>query len=286
MTVAPTAMVTLKGVNEKPGIETVVASGMTGPVSSFPPHAAERTTVAMRARSLPIATSVVLMRKPQLVITMLVAALTLSASGVSAQACLGLPSFTVRSVHVHAAVDFPDSATSYALGVGAGKPNGLFANLGAGQASYQGLAEKATFGLLEFGLQVPVGRMQVCPIAGGYLSAGPDESNGAIKVTTRGASAGAAAGLPFDVGPLGLIPRAAVIYGYVSQKVAEEGGGSATQTLNSGVVDVGLGLVFRDRWSVQPVGHLPFSGQNQVSIGVLASMSFSWGRSPFSLRTR
>ena len=229
-----------------------------------------------------------LMRKPKLVIPMLLAAMTLlSASGASAQACLGLPSFTVRSVHVHAAGQFPDSATSYALGVGAGKPNSLFANLSAGQVSYQGLEEKSTFGLLEFGLQVPVGRVQVCPIAGGYLSAGPDEVGGAIKVTSRAASAGAAAGLPLDVGPLRLIPRAAVIYGYLSQKVVEEGGGSATETLNSGVVDVGLGLVFRDRLSVQPLVHLPFAGEDdKVSIGVFASVSFGWPPSALSLRAR
>ncbi|MSR22522.1 MAG: hypothetical protein EXR92_03095 [Gemmatimonadetes bacterium] len=230
-------------------------------------------------------TSVAFMRNPKLV-TLLFCGATLHASVASAQACLGLPSFTVRPVHVVLAGEFPDSATSYAAGIGAGRHNRLFANLGAGQVSYQGYVEKATFGFLEFGVQFPVGMAQLCPIAGGYLASGPDDAAGPIKRTSRSAAAGGAIGLPLDVGFVELIPRAAVTYDYLSQKVDAEGFDSATETFNSGVVDVGLGFVFRDRFSVQPVVHMPFAGEDdKVSFGVFASASFGWPLGGFASRT-
>jgi hypothetical protein len=204
---------------------------------------------------------------------LLLAASAFPVSGVSAQACLGLSSFTVASVHINGSGEFADSANAYAVGVGAGKHNGLFANLGAGQVLYTGL-NHATFGFLEFGVQLPVGRMQLCPIAGGQFAVGPDDDAAGIKVTSRAATAGLALGLPIGDHTFKLIPNAAVKYEYLSQKLDEVDIGSSSETLNSGVVDLGVGFGFRDRFSIQPLAHIPFGGQNnKITYGIFASVS-------------
>jgi hypothetical protein len=201
----------------------------------------------------------------------------LSASSVHAQSCLGLPSFSNGSVHLNGAGEFPDSATAYAVGIGAGKPDNLFGNLGVGQVSYEGFDEKSTFGFLEFGYQLALGPAQLCPIAGGSFAAGPDDEAAGIKLTARAASAGLALGLPIGVAAFKVIPNAAVKYEYLSLKVEDEFAGSSNETTNSGIVDLGLALVFFDRLSIQPLYHIPFGGSEgeEANFGVFAAVSFA-----------
>jgi len=200
------------------------------------------------------------------------------ASGAAGQACLGLPSFAGGSVHLNAAGEFPDSAKAWALGIGAGRPNNLFANLGGGQVTFDGLDEKSSFGFLEFGVQIPVGRAQVCPIAGGTFGAGPDDALAGLKLTSRSASAGLALGVPVEAGSLRLVPNFAVKYEYLSVKVDEVDFEPTTDTFTSGIVDLGLGFVLNDRVSLQPLLHFPFGGDEDeaASFGLFASFSFGW----------
>ena len=74
-----------------------------------------------------------------------------------------------------------------------------------------------------------------------------------------------------------MIPNAAVYYDYFTQKTEQSGIGSVTDTFNSTIVDLGLGLVFFDRLSLQPLVHIPISGDDEeTTIGVFASFSFGW----------
>ncbi len=207
-----------------------------------------------------------------------IVSLLVSASGAAAQACLGLPSFTNGSVHLNAAAEFPDSANAWALGIGAGRPGTLFANLGGGQASFEGLAERSTFGFLEFGVQIPVGRAQLCPIAGGTFGAGPDDPEAGLKLTSRSASAGVALGLPVEAGTLRIVPNIAVKYEYLSARVDEIDFEPLTETFTSGIFDLGLGFIVRDRISFQPIVHFPFGGDDteEPSFGLFAAFSFGW----------
>jgi hypothetical protein len=196
------------------------------------------------------------------------------APGLSAQACLGLPAFTDASVHVNVAAEFPDSARSYAAGIGAGVENGVFLNLGGGVVTYQGLDERALLGFAELGFQIPLARAQLCPIAGGFFGTGPDLPEFGLKVTTYGGSAGIALGIPLDLPVLDAIPHAAVKYDYFSQTADQEDVGSTTETSRSGRVDLGLGLVFDNRFTVQPLVHVPFANDQaaEVTFGVFASL--------------
>ncbi len=198
-----------------------------------------------------------------------------SASVASAQACLGLPSFANGALHLNAAAEFADSVEAYAVGIGLGKPNSLFGNLGASQVTFEGLDGKATSGFLEFGFQIPLGKAQLCPIAGGSFGVGPDDDLAGIKVKSNAASGGIALGLPLGGKAFRVIPNAAVRYEYLSQKVEETGAGSFTDTFGYGVVDLGFAFVFGDRLSVQPITHFPFGDDDtDVSFGVFASISF------------
>jgi hypothetical protein len=197
-------------------------------------------------------------------------------SAAHAQACLGLPSFTSGSVHLNLAAEFPEAAKAYAAGIGAGKPNSLFANLGVGQVTFDEIEEKSTYGFLEFGYQFPVSRAQVCPIAGGSFASGPDDEAAGIKVSSSAASGGLALGVPLGSDAFQVIPNVAVKYTHLTQKVEDEAG-TTSESFDSGVVDLGLGFVFRDRLSIQPLFHIPFAGDDdETSFGFFASVSFGW----------
>jgi len=217
------------------------------------------------------------MRKLKLLVLPMLA-LAAGASSVRAQACLGLPSFTSGSVHLNLAAEFPDSAKGYGIGIGAGRPNSLFANLGGNQVSFDGFDQKATSGFLEFGFQKPVSKAQLCPIAGGSFGVGPDDDVAGTKVTSNSVSAGLALGVPLGSNALRVIPNAQVRYEYQSQKVEETGLGSATEKFKGGIVDLGFALVFGDRFSLQPLMHIPISGDDgeKTSFGVFAAFSFGW----------
>ena len=97
-----------------------------------------------------------------------------SATAAGAQTCLGLPAFDDASVHLSVAAEFPDSARSYAAGLGAGVPNGVFLNLGGGVVTYQGEDDQARFAFGELGFERAFDVLHVCPVAGGYFALGPD----------------------------------------------------------------------------------------------------------------
>ena len=63
-----------------------------------------------------------------------------------------------------------------------------------------------------------------------------------------------------------------------SRRKSEESGiGETNKSFNSSIVDLGLGFVFGDRLSLQPLAHVPLSGDDdEVTFGVFASFSFGW----------
>ena len=217
--------------------------------------------------------------------SLVLCAAALSASAASAQACLGLPSFSSGSVHLNLASEFPDSARGYAAGIGAGRHNNLFANLGGGVITLDGFEERVTLGFLEFGYQIPVSRLQLCPIAGGYLSRGPNDDAAGIETTSYSAAGGLALGLPVQLSALTVIPNVSARFEYLSLKTVETDVGTFTDKFTSGLVDIGLALVFFDRISIQPLVHVPvYAGageeKEKTSFGIFAAFSLPWRAQP------
>ena len=258
MTDLPTSIVVVNGENVLPGMETVGVPSPDGSVDVVASLLQPAMTINKSERTKVFIKTAVLLGL----------AIMLSASVSSAQTCLGLPSFAVGKAHVNASVDVQDSATAYAAGLGAGTPNSLFATIGGGLVKYQGYQSNSKFGFLEFGYQVPVARLQVCPVAGGSFGVGPDDNG--FKVTSRSAAAGGAVGMQLGM----LIPNASVRYNYFSDKVEEQGIGSETTTSNATIADLGLSLVVKSRFVVQPIVHVPLSGGDKTSWGVFLALAF------------
>jgi hypothetical protein len=206
------------------------------------------------------------------------ASAALLASDVHAQVCIGLPSFGTASIHVNAAFEFPDSANAVAIGVGGGRDNNVFANVGAGLITYEGFDGQSIFGFLELGYQIGVSRLQICPVVSGYLGSGPDDDDFGIHTSTRGIGGGIAAGLSLGSRSIALIPNVAVRYGFDEVDIEEEGiEESLTETFEGGSADVGLSIVFGDRVSLQPIIHFPFGSENtERSFGIFAAVRFPW----------
>jgi hypothetical protein len=206
----------------------------------------------------------------------------LTAAAAAGQTCLGLPSFESGSVHLNVSSEFPDSAKAYAFGLGAGKPNSLFANAGGGVVEFEGFTEKSKIGFLELGYQFPVAGFQICPVVGGYLAVGPDEPVLGLEVTSTVASFGAAVGRAIQTGgSLSLVPNVAAKFDHLSQKLTLDDQVNPMEeysdSFNSSVLDLGLGFLFKDRVSVQPLVHIPLSGdEDDPSFGVFASFGFGW----------
>ncbi|HUF50897.1 MAG TPA: hypothetical protein VMN60_08700 [Longimicrobiales bacterium] len=200
-----------------------------------------------------------------------------SAAAAQAQACLGLPSFGNASVHVNVGAEFPDSATVLAAGVGGGRDRSAFGNIGAGQITYEGYDGKTTFGFLELGYQLVRNRLHFCPIASFYVGAGPNDDEIGIDYDSRGAAAGLALGMPVATPFATLIPNVAIRYARDELTTTEEGFDGISETFDGGVIDIGLGFVFRDRLSIQPLVHFPFGGDDdQMNFGFFAAFRFNW----------
>lgn len=259
----PTTIVVVNGENEFPGMNTVAT------VSLGVPFCAGPAASLLHAIIQKVEKTKVLMHITRATV-LLVLAMVLSASKVDAQTCLGLTSFAVGKAHVNASVDLPDSATVIAGGLGAGTHNSIFATLGGGVVRFEGMNGTSRFGFLEFGYQLPLGKLQICPVGGGTFGTGPDDEF--VKVTSRSASVGAAAGLPLGAGPVALIPNAGVHYIYFSDRVDEEGIGRETHTSNATVADLGLSLLLKSRVVLQPVVRVPITGGGNTNLGFFLSI--------------
>jgi hypothetical protein len=211
---------------------------------------------------------------PSLLGTLLLASVTAHAQ---AQTCLGLPAFTHGTAHVNVAAERPDSASAWLVGLGAGRHNDAFGNVGGGQVSYEGVQQKSTLGFLELGYQVPlVFGLQLCPVAGGYIGVGPDDPDAGVRVTTRGASFGFALGVPLIPsladGMLGLLPNVAVRYNVASIRVDEEDVEPIRESTGDAMIDLGVSLLVARRFSIQPVLHIPLGRDaGASSAGVFAA---------------
>jgi hypothetical protein len=203
-----------------------------------------------------------------------VIAITLPAAA-RAQACLGSVSFATVPVRLGGGAIFGKDYTAYAASLIAGKDNAAFGDVGVSRTYIDGYDDTGDDVFFEFGVQRPLGhRAQLCPVAGASIGTGPDD-NGALK--SRFASAGLALGLTYRPAPsVKVIPNGSVRYEYASSDITDPVVGKETFTDNSGVADLGLGLIFfRDRLAIQPTVQFPFaSDDNAVSYGIVFSIGF------------
>jgi hypothetical protein len=197
-----------------------------------------------------------------------------------AQACLGSVSFATVPVRLGGGAAFGKDYTAYAASLIAGRENGVFGNIGVSRTYLDGYDDTADDVFAQAGLQRAIGaRAQLCPVVGASIGTGPDDDDREVK--SRYASAGMALGLTFRPAPsVKIIPNGSLRYAYAAADVTDQAAGKETYADNSGVADLGLGLIFfHDRLAVQPSVQLPFaSDDNSVSYGIVFSVGIGFRR--------
>jgi hypothetical protein len=193
-----------------------------------------------------------------------------------AQACLGSVSFATVPVRLGGGAIFGKDYTAVAASLIAGKENAAFGDVGLSRIYFDDVDDTGDDIFDELGYQRPIGqRAQLCPVVGASIGTGPED--GGIE-NSRFASAGLALGLTFHPAvSVKVIPNGSVRYEYASSDLNDPATGKATFTDNSGVADLGLGLIFfRDRLAIQPTVQFPFAAEtNAVSYGLVVSVGFA-----------
>ena len=196
-------------------------------------------------------------------------------SAARAQACLGSVSFSTVPVRLGGGASFGKDYTAYAASLIAGKENAAFGDIGVSRVYFDDLDDTGDDVFLEFGYQRPLGtRAQICPVVGAALGTGPEDAG--IE-SSRFASAGLALGITLrPAASVKVIPNGSVRYEYVSSDYNDPATGTETFTENSGVADLGIGLIFfRDRLAIQPTVQFPFATDNtDMSYGLVISIGF------------
>ena len=196
-------------------------------------------------------------------------------SAARAQACLGSVSFASVPVRLGGGAVFGKDYTAYAASLNAGKENAAFGDVGVSRVYFDDFDDTGDDVFFEFGYQRPVGkRAQLCPVVGAALGTGPED--GGIE-SSRFASAGLALGFTLQpAASVKIIPNGSLRYEYVSSDYNDPATGKETFTDNSGVADLGIGLIFfRDRLAIQPTVQIPFATDNtDLSYGLIISIGF------------
>ncbi len=197
-----------------------------------------------------------------------------------AQACLGSVSFATVPVRLGGGAILGKDYTAYAASLIAGKDNAAFGDVGVSRTYLDGYDDTGDDVFAELGLQRALGtRAQLCPVVGLAVGTGPDDNDFTVK--SRFASAGIALGLTLRPAPsVKIIPNGSVRFEYAASDVTDRATGKETFSDNSGVADIGLGMIFfRDRLAIQPTVQFPFAADdNARSYGIVFSFGFGLKR--------
>ena len=180
---------------------------------------------------------------------------------VAAQACLGLPSLATFPVNLGIGAEFADNAKSYGARVGFGSPT-AFGGVAAARNDYDDVDEGSTTLAFDGGLSFPVGvsrRAAMCPIATIGYEFGPnfDTPLGELNVGTLSLAAGVGfGGVAYSTEGLQILPFASaqLAYARVSIELDDE---SESDSESFGLLDLGLGFQFNQRFVVRPVLTVP-----------------------------
>jgi hypothetical protein len=126
------------------------------------------------------------------------------------------------------------------------------------------------------GYQIEAGPAQVCPMASGAVSLGPNNIGGSgIDATTYGASVGVAFGVAVGSPQFRIAPFGAIDIVYAKLKLEDDFGSSLTGSNTFGQGTLGLGFVFSDIVSVRPTLMLPIGLENtQATFGLVVGINF------------
>lgn len=199
-------------------------------------------------------------RSPARLLAVLAAVVALGGpSALSAQACLGNPSFALNHLQVGAgAMGDPNTTTFGANFVGGSES--VFAGLGVGGANFEGFQGSSLLATGTAGFQVPLssGSAQVCPIVSAQFGFGPNNYNGlGADFSSRAISFGIAAGGElFKTARLAIVPSVSLGFAYTAG-ISDGVLARVTATDTYAVAGAALGVVVSDKLSVRPSVSFP-----------------------------
>lgn len=212
-------------------------------------------------------------------------ALAASASTVSAQACLGAPSFATSPIRLDASLTSGNDATTYAAGLSFGAARGPFAGASIGRTSFDEEfdefdADATTIGVhggwdVTLAPASPGARsFSLCPIVGFDFSNGEFDGPGEdIDFSTRTFSAGLALGTRFTASPtLVLVPFGSLAYNHATAEIDDV---DLEESDDFGTIGLGVGFVINRIFTIRPLVNIPVGLEDaDPTFGVSLHLNF------------
>jgi hypothetical protein len=219
--------------------------------------------------------------------TALLTSLTLllaTAAPLHAQRCLGFPGFANQPLRLDGRLETGNHRTDLSADLAFGQAAGVFGGVGLGVADFDGTNRSALLVNGEIGTQVPLGTptrtsagAQLCPVATLQYRNGPNsdavDQNG---IDLRG---GVSLGTSLPMAQsVRFAPFGTVSFAYLRSTV-DNGRASATADDVGGVIDLGAGFIFTDRFTVRPKVSIPVGfDESDARFGIAVGYSFGGGR--------
>ncbi len=194
------------------------------------------------------------------VLPLFAAALALSIpSLLTAQACLGNPSFATNHLQFGAGADATKEATTFGADFTAGSES-VFGTVGVGGATFDGVDGSSVLARAAIGFQVPlsVATAQICPVVSAQYGFGPNDFDGlGTDFSSRGFGFGISiGGEVVKTQTVTLVP--ALSFGFVYAAGIYDGLlGQTKSTDTYATAGLALGLVVSDKLSVRPSVSFP-----------------------------
>ena len=213
-------------------------------------------------------------------VTLLLAA----AAPLHAQRCLGFPGFANQPLRLDGRLESGGHRTDLSADLAFGQAEGVFGGVGLGVADFDGTNRSALLVNGEIGTQLTLGTpsrtspgAQLCPVATLQYRNGPNtdtiDQNGLDL--RGGVSLGTSLPMAENVR---FAPFGTVSFAYLRNTV-DNGRVSATADDVGGVIDLGAGFIFTDRFTVRPKVSIPVGLDNSdARFGLAVGYSFGGGR--------
>ena len=196
-----------------------------------------------------------------------------------AQTCTGMPSFTSGKMQVAGSGTFADGASSFGGTFGYGTPKSLYGKAGIGTTSYDAFDGSSFDFNVGGGYQIPLHARRTaefCPVANLTLSSGPNDVLGSgVDISGRTFSFGGSIGGVVSQSPqMQIVPTAGFQFANTRATV-DDGTDSASNSESYGLLTLGSGFVFNQRFSLNPSVSIPVGlDGSSASFGLAGAINF------------
>lgn len=212
------------------------------------------------------------------------ALLSLAAAPLHAQRCLGFPGFGGQPLRVDGVLTTGGNVTTLGADLAFGQAEGAFGSVGLGVADFDNTDESALLVSGSIGTQMQLGTptrsssgAQLCPVASLEYQNGPNVAN--IDITALRLRGGVSLGTSLPMTEtLRLAPFGTFSVGFVRSSVDTPAGGDSDSEVG-GILDLGAGLVFNNRFTIRPSVNVPIGfDDSDARFGLAVGFNFGSGR--------